>query len=444
VRHHRGRAIAILVGAILAFASCRSFAHEVPSELTVDAFLKPDHQVLRLLIRVPLSGLMGIDMPKVGVGYLALDQIEPSLRKAATQMAGGLDLYENGRRLSAPRIVATRISLPFDTSFAAYDAALASITGPGLPVDTQVYWLQGSVDALIEYPIQSESSAFSFRTGLTTLAPQVTTALRFVPPDGSVRSFAFLGDPGTVWLDPRWYQAAQVFFKEGIRHVLGIRDQWLFALCLLIAWHRLRSLPLVLASFGVGHFATSLVIAYGPDATGVWLMPLVSTIMAAFLLCFAIENIAARGLDRRWTVLYFGVASGIGFSFAMRDLAQFAGHHRVTSIVFFDIGVQLGEFVVFAVAMVPLVLLARLMVGERLRTIVASAAIGDLAWHALLARGAELGNVQWPIFTPDVLVTATSWLIVFVVAAGLVWFAAGLLKSPQSRPAPSFGEIEGR
>ena len=157
MRHHRGRAVSIMVGAVLALASCRSFAHEVPSELTVDAFLKPDHQILRLLIRVPLSGLMGIDMPKEGVGYLALDRIEPSLRKAAMQMTGGLYIYENGNRLTSPRIVSTRISLPFDTSFNSYETAFAELTGPGLPIDTQIYWLQGSVDALIEYPIQSET-----------------------------------------------------------------------------------------------------------------------------------------------------------------------------------------------------------------------------------------------------------------------------------------------
>jgi hypothetical protein len=443
MRHHRGRAIVLLIGAILALASCRSFAHEVPSELTVDAFLKPNHQILHLLIRVPLAGLMGIDMPKEGVGYLALDRIDPSLRTAAKQMTDGLYIYENGNRLTSPRIVSAHVSLPFDTSFNSYETALSALTGPGLPVDTQIYWLQGSVDALIEYPIQSEASAFSFRTGLTRLAPQVTTALRFLPPDGSVRSFSFLGDPGNVWLDPRWYQAALVFFKDGARHVLGIRDQWLFALCVLIAFYRLRSLPMVLASFGVGQFVTSLVIAYGPDATGVWLMPLVSTLMAAFLLGFAIENIASRDHDRRWTALYFGVASGIGFSVAMREVAQFAGHHRLMSIVSFGFGVQAGELALFAAVALPLLLLTRILVAERLRTIVASACVADIAWHALLSRGAELGNVPWPIFTPEVMVTATSWLIVFVIAAGAVWFVAGLQKS-SPRPAASFGKVEGQ
>jgi HupE/UreJ protein len=443
-RHARGRAIVILAAAILAFSVCRLMAHEVPSELTVDAFLKPEHHTLNLLIRVPLSGLMGIDMPKEGVGYLALARIDPSLRKAAALMADQLFIYENGTRLASPQIVSTRISLPFDTSFESYDAALAHLMGPALPVDTQIYWLQGSVDALIEYPIASDRSDFSFQTGLTRLAPQVTTALHFLPPDGSTRAFAFVGDPGTIWLDPYWYRTGQVFFKEGFKHVLGLRDQWLFALCMLIAFSRLRSLPMVLASFGAGQFITSLVIAFGPDATGVWLMPLVSTVAAAFLMGFAIENIAARDLDRRWTTLFFGVISGVGFSVAMREIAQFAGDHRLMAIVTFDLGLQAGELALFALVTLPLLILSRVMVNERLRTIVASACLADLAWHALLARGSELDSVQWPIFTPEVLVTATSWLIVVVVAAGVLWFVAGLLKSHQARPTPSLSKAEGR
>jgi hypothetical protein len=443
-RYARRRTIIILAGAILALSVCRAMAHEVPSELTVDAFLKPEHHTLNLLIRVPLSGLMGIDMPKEGVGYLALDRIDPSLRQAARLMAEQLFIYENGTRLSSPRIVSTRVSLPFDTSFGSYDTALAHLTGPGLPVDTQIYWLQGSVDALIEYPIASDRSDFSFQTRLTRLAPQVTTALRFLPADGSTRAFAFVGDPGTIWLDPYWYRTAQVFFKEGFAHLLGLRDQWLFAFCMLIPFARLRSLPIVLASFGVGQFVTSLVIAFGPDATGVWLMPLVSTVAAAFLMGFSIENIAARKLDRPWTTLLFGVISGVGFSVAMREVAQFAGHHRLTSIITFDMGLQAGEFVLIALVSLPLLILARIMVNERLRTIVASACLADLAWHALLARGSELDTVQWPIFTPEVLVTATSWLIVFVVATGVLWFVAGLLKSHRPRPTPSLSKAEGR
>jgi hypothetical protein len=83
-------------------------------------------------------------------------------------------------------------------------------------------------------------------------------------------------------------------------------------------------------------------------------------------------------------------------------------------------------------------------VNERLRTIIVSAFAGDLAWHALLARGEDLGNVPWPLWTADVLVTATSWLIVFVTAAGLVWFVVGLQKSLPTRATAWLGKAEGR
>jgi hypothetical protein len=57
----------------------------------------------------------------------------------------------------------------------------------------------------------------------------------------------------------------------------------------------------------------------------------------------------------------------------MREVAQFAGHHRLMSIVSFGFGVQAGELALFAAVALPLLLLTRILVAERLRTIVASA-----------------------------------------------------------------------
>ena len=233
--------VVAVVTVCLLFTASRPSAHEVPGELTVDMFVKPVETKLQLLIRIPLSGLMGTGMPKEGIGYLALDRIQPSLQQTARQIAAALAISEDSNPLAAPRIVATRISLPFDSSFSSYDAAAAHMSGPPLPVDTQVYWLQGYFDAWLEYPIRAEQSAFSIRSGLVTLAPQVTTSLQFLPPARSARALVFVGDAGRVWLDPRWYQAAAVFFKLGVAHALRTWEQWIFAVCLLIPSIRLRA-----------------------------------------------------------------------------------------------------------------------------------------------------------------------------------------------------------
>jgi hypothetical protein len=445
VRNHHGRAVSILAAALLLFSSCRSSAHEVPSELTVEAYLRPEQQTLQLLIRVPLSGLMGTGMPKVGVGYLDLANIEPSLRQTALQIAEALDIYEGDQRLTSPRVVATRISLPFDTAFASYDQALAQLMGPGLPVDTQVYWLQGFSDARIEYPIASDRSSFSLRTRLDNLAPKVTTSLRFLHPDGSVRTFDFLGDPGRFALDPRWYQAARVFLTGGFLHIIALFDQWLLGLCLLIAFARLRSLPLAIGAFAVGQVLASVALAYGPDATGEWLLPLVQTLIAAMLVGLTIQNIASeRPMDRRLTMLIFGATSGIGFAIAMRTIAQFGGRHPIASIISFDIGLQAGQLVMLGLVAVPLVLLSRLLVAERMRRIILSALLLSVAWNVTQARFLAMKDLQWPMLTAPVLVTASSWLLVIVGAAGALWFAAGFFGSTDRSTEPSLAKAEGQ
>jgi hypothetical protein len=79
------------------------------------------------------------------------------------------------------------------------------------------------------------------------------------------------------------------------------------------AFRRLRSLWIVLASFALGQVTTSVVISYGPDSTGSWLLPLVNTGIAAFLVYYSIENIVAKRLDRSWSALGFGSPAALAF-----------------------------------------------------------------------------------------------------------------------------------
>jgi hypothetical protein len=76
------RAISVLVADPHAGVVPLLGARSARSELTIEAFLKPERLTLKLLIRVPLSGLMGFSLPKEGIGYLALgpDPIPPCAR----------------------------------------------------------------------------------------------------------------------------------------------------------------------------------------------------------------------------------------------------------------------------------------------------------------------------------------------------------------------------
>ena len=52
-------------------------------------------------------------------------------------------------------------------------------------------------------------------------------------------------------------------------------------------------------------------------------------------------------MRRRWMIAFgFGLVHGFGFSFALRETLQFAGSHLLTSLLSFNIGVELGQLLV--------------------------------------------------------------------------------------------------
>src|SRR5437879_1817143 len=130
--------IAFLAALFLFFPSS-VVAHDIPNDVVVQAFVKPQGDRLQLLIRVPLKAMRHINFPERGPGYLDLARVHDVLPGAATLwIADFIELYENDTRLSKPRIVASRVSLPSDRSFASYEEAIAHVSGPPLSNDTSV------------------------------------------------------------------------------------------------------------------------------------------------------------------------------------------------------------------------------------------------------------------------------------------------------------------
>jgi hypothetical protein len=123
----------------------------------------------------------------------------------------------------------------------------------------------------------------------------------------------------------------------------------------------------------------------------------------------------------------------------MRPLVQFAGDHRLISLLSFNVGAAAAELAVLGVVSLPLFLTYRFLKRERLRTVVLSALLANFAWTVLIARAGQLPMVQWPSATPRNLVNATSWLLVVVVAAGCFWILSGLRSYVPGRKRPLVG-----
>ncbi len=248
--------LAGLLIAVLCATAQTASAHDIPSDVTVQMFIKPSGQQLQVLVRVPLKAMRDFEFPERAQGYLDLDRADADLREAATRwLADDIQVFEDNTQLLAPRIGAARVSLESDRSFESYESAYAHVTGPGLPRDTNVYWDQTMMDVLFDYPIRSAASRFSIHPQLERLGLRVLLVVRFLPQPGIVRAFEFPGDPGLVRLDPHWYQAAARFVGLGFLHILTGTDHLLFLFCLVIPFRRFAALiPIVtLCSFTAAH-----------------------------------------------------------------------------------------------------------------------------------------------------------------------------------------------
>jgi hypothetical protein len=467
----------IVAVAALVFLAGAAYGHDIPADVTVQALLKPEGQRLRLLVRVPLKAMRDMDYPKprdaTNADLFDLARADATLRDAATLWVSDyLDLYENGDLLPAPRVAAVRAALQSDKSFATYDEAFAHLNGPGLPEQTEFFWSQGLLDVLFEYPIHSDQSRFSIRPRLARLGIRTLTVLRFLPPGGGVRAFEFPGDPGLVQLDPRWHQAALQFVQLGFFHILDGADHLLFLVCLVIPFRRFRPLIAVVTAFTVAHSITMIAAAYDLAPDALWFPPLVETLIATSIFYLAAENIvfataqkepqgpqssslrrqsdptatawqapvtpklaevfaSEGGLKRRWLVTFaFGLVHGFGFSFGLRQTLQYAGSHLLTSLLSFNVGVELGQLLVLVLLIPALDLLFRYVVAERMGTIILSAIVGHTAWHWMGDRWELLRKFtfEWPALDAAFFAGAMRWMMLLVIGAGLYWLVFAVLK----------------
>lgn len=402
-----------------------AFAHDIPGRVTVYAFVKPEGNQLTALLRVPMEAFSEINFPVRGPGYLQFSEAEFALNDAArVYITESMHFYENGEELTEKQLEAVRVSLPSNRSFTTYEDALENILSPTLDNSVNLFWRQGVLDVMVTYPINSAESEFSVNPKIGTLSNQTTTVLRFLVPGGAQRVFNYLGNPGLVQLDPRWHQAALRFVKMGFEHILEGIDHLLFLFCLVIPLRSLRRLIPVITSFTIAHSITLISAAFGMTPNALWFPPLIETLIALSIVYMAFENIVGAKLEHRWVAAFgFGLVHGFGFSFLFSNTLQFAGGHLFSSLLAFNVGVELGQILVLLLVIPLLSILFRYLVQERIGTILLSALLAHSAWHWLLDRGTTLTQfqLQMPLLDSVFFAALMRWGMMLIIIAIVFW-----------------------
>ncbi|MEO0575077.1 MAG: HupE/UreJ family protein, partial [Pseudomonadota bacterium] len=140
-----------------------------------------------------------------------------------------------------------------------------------------------------------------------------------------------------------------VYVNVGIDHILpGGLDHILFVLALFLSSTHWRSLVIQITMFTLAHTVTLALAATGVIAPS---PGIVEPLIAASIAFVAIENIFVREIPR-WrpaVVFLFGLLHGMGFSGFFGEL-RLPADQFWSGLVGFNVGVELGQFAVVAVA----------------------------------------------------------------------------------------------
>lgn len=431
VMHQPRTLLALAAGALLLAAPRPLDSHEIPERVAVRGWVVPRDATLTLYLRVPLEAMRDLDFPLRADGALDLVRVRALLPEAARLwIAGGLALEADGEAVTAPRITGARLALPDDRAFDSLATAAASFDAPVLGDSVAIAWQQALFDVRLEYALPRADAALTLVPALARLGVRTTTLLHVVLEGGETRTLAYPGDPGRVALDPTWWQSASRFVAEGFRHILGGIDHLLFVFCLVLPLRRWRSLVVIVTAFTLAHSLTLGAAALGIVPTALWFPPLIETLIAASILWLTVENVLLPEdrLAGRWKLAFgFGLVHGFGFSFALADVLQFAGGNLVTALASFNLGVELGQLLVLAIAIPLLALVRRAVPAERAHLVVwvGSAFVAHSAWHWMAQRWADFRAHEVAITAP-VLDATFAWHAMRAALVAALALALGL------------------
>ncbi len=183
-----------------------------------------------------------------------------------------------------------------------------------------------------------------------------------------------------------WWAQIGRFLRLGVEHILTGYDHIAFLLALIVVAPSLREVLPIVTAFTAAHSITLLLAAMRIvrlDAR------IVEPAIALSICWVAAENLFRKKAAHRWVVTFcFGLVHGFGFASVLQELIV-GRTGLVVSVVSFNLGVELGQLVIFAV-MLPALRLVGAVIEPRRVAFGASVAIGLLGCAWALERGLAL------------------------------------------------------
>lgn len=333
----------------------------------------------RTLLAVILAGLVGLGAASPADAHWA-DQsvaevvvLTSSVRVTVTLPAvvlHGIDAH------SLPDFFADHLRMTDGSG-----AGAVRVESIGTPADGKFSTTHATVQLTYSWPRPLQN--LTIRYDLFPVSVATASCLATIVRGGSVQTFVFTPQSATLDLGAGWatfFARVGSFVVLGIEHILTGYDHILFLLSLLMLGGTLRSLVRVVSAFTAAHSITlSLAALNVISLPGRW----VESAIALSIVVVAAENVFRSGitLRQRWAVTFaFGLVHGLGFATILRDLAL-PRPALVSSLVGFNVGVEVGQIVIVVAAYAMLRLLSRWPRAlQARRWVSASAALVGLVW----------------------------------------------------------------
>jgi len=211
--------------------------------------------------------------------------------------------------------------------------------------------------------------------------------------DGVTKTFSLSpASPAfVVNAEPDRWDVARTYLVMGVEHILRGVDHLLFVLALVILVNGGKRLFWTITAFTAAHSITLAAATLG------WInvpTPPVEASIALSIVFLATEIMHARegrhGLTCRWpwiVAFAFGLLHGLGFASALREVGL-PGSAIPIALLFFNVGVELGQLVFITVLLVLIAggRRARLPLSERAWQVPVVYGIGSVAAYWTIAR----------------------------------------------------------
>jgi hydrogenase/urease accessory protein HupE len=329
------------------FTAVSAFAHE-PFEITTAARIRATELEMQVTMTRATAHMIALDGQREGENFAPerFPELQPQLLAAASRLyrisehAQELALTHAEVLLTVENDIEYRLTFPRPPPG---PLALHFLPLGKLP--------EGYGNAL-NLTQDNPPAVLSF-TLLTAAEPgvAVTIAAPTVAASASERPASTSNEPPPSTASPPLFKK---FLKLGIEHILIGYDHLLFLGGLLVVARRARSMIAVVTCFTLAHSVT-LALA----ALDIVVIPgnIVEPLIAASIVFVGIENLLTRGEPRhRWALSFaFGLIHGFGFAGVLRELGFGDGGPIAVPLLAFNLGVELGQLLVAAIAL-PLLL----------------------------------------------------------------------------------------